>query len=168
MKTLWIPGIALLFLGHPGSALGDIFRWVDGEGVVHFTDDPSKIPSKHRVKTDNILKSPPVSGKPSVSTMGAPSSSPVGPSAPPPAEVPDSFRMPVPQRDEPEGKAEELRAKIAAKEQFIERIDRKRSTTLNPLGNRFVSPEDQELYRKYSEELPKDRELLREIAPAGP
>jgi hypothetical protein len=34
---------------------------------------------------------------------------------------------------------------------------------VNPLGNRFVTPEDLELYKKYSEELPGDRVRLREI-----
>ena len=61
------------------------------------------------------------------------------------------------------GQAEQLRAKIAAKEQFVEGIDRKRSNIMNPMGNRFVSPEDLELYNKYRQELPQDREHLREL-----
>ncbi len=59
--------------------------------------------------------------------------------------------------------AEQLRAKIAAKEQLIESVDKKRSLATNPLRNRFVSPADMELYRKYQAELPADRERLKDL-----
>lgn len=156
-----ISGALLIVPGAPGTSLADIYRWEDDSGVIHFTDTPTNIPEKFRGSRKMILQGPPGSGRPSLSTMEAPS---LAPSAPPP-------RSPSPRevddRDQAaqgNGKeAEQLRARIAAKEQFIKGIDLKRSHTLNPLGNRFVSPEDLELYRKYSEELPKDKDRLREM-----
>ena len=56
-----------------------------------------------------------------------------------------------------------LRAKITAKEELIQSVDAKRSLATNPLRNRFVSPSDMELYRKYQAELPGDRERLKEL-----
>ena len=67
--------------------------------------------------------------------------------------------------------AEKLRAKVAAKEQFLRGVDEKQSLATNPYRNRIVSSSDQELYKKYKEELPADREQLKAIesrlAPQG-
>jgi hypothetical protein len=161
-------GISIL-LALPGTSLADIYRWEDEAGVVHFTDDPSGIPERYRRKAQDILKSPPAAGKPSLST--------VGPSAPaggvPPASVepsPPGDSIPLdslsPSAGSTAAEAEQLRAKVAAKEQFIDAVDRKRSNILNPLGNRFVDPADLDLYRKYQEELPGDRSRLKELEAA--
>lgn len=144
----------------PASA--DIYRWEDEGGVIHFTDDPSAIPSKYKQKTREILKAPPPAGRPSLSTMGAPESAP-GSSAPPRSsngETPDRPQIPP---DDDATLIEKLRAKIDAKERFIRDVDQKQSLAVNPYRNRFVSPPDLELYGKYREELPRDRELLREL-----
>jgi hypothetical protein len=42
-------------------------------------------------------------------------------------------------------------------------VDEKQSVATNPYRNRFVSPSDLELYRKYKEELPGDRERLKAL-----
>lgn len=163
MKTvLLLSGIAVLSLGYPDGSLADIYRWEDDGGGVHFTDNPENIPAKHKSRKKMILKAPPAFGKPSLSTVGAPAS---GPGEPPPVESAPALYG-TPEDRTRSGEAEELQAKIVAKERFIEGIDRKRSRALNPLGNRFVSPEDLELYKKYSVELPKDRLRLKEISPA--
>jgi hypothetical protein len=158
--------IALLLLALTPPALADIYRWEDEAGVLHFTDDPSSIPERYRGRVQDFLKAPPPAGKPGLSTIGGSAPrSPVHPTPPsPPAEGNGGGTSPVPSpRDSLESQAEQLRAKIGGKEQFIGGIDAKRSNILNPLGNRFVSPEDLELYKKYSAELPGDRERLREI-----
>jgi hypothetical protein len=59
--------------------------------------------------------------------------------------------------------AEKLRAKIDAKERFLRGVDEKQSLATNPYRNRLVSPSDLELYRKYKEELPADRERLKAL-----
>jgi len=65
--------------------------------------------------------------------------------------------------DDDATQAEKLRAKIDAKERFLRDVDQKRSLATNPYRNRYVSPADLELYGKYKEELPGDRERLTEL-----
>jgi hypothetical protein len=151
--------LSLLFSPH---ASADIYRWEDESGVIHFTDDPASIPANYRGKSREILKSPPAAGKPSVSTMGAPASPP-GPSVPPGPSIEETIDRPMLPQDDDATVAEKLRAKIDAKERFILGVDEKQSLATNPYRNRLVSSSDLELYRKYKEELPGDRERLKEI-----
>lgn len=161
---------AFAFFGPPATAEADIYRWEDERGVIHFTDNPGAIPENLRGKIRPILKEPPSSGKPSLSNVGSPSlPSPSGTDgAPDLSNGPLGDAVPQPAGDDPARQAEMLRAKIDAKERFIENVDTKRSLILNPMGNRFVSTEDLELYKKYSDELPGDRERLREIESRTP
>ena len=151
--------LSLLF-APPASA--DIYRWEDESGVIHFTDDLSAIPAKYRGKAREILKTPPEAGQPSLSTMGAPSSPP-GPSFSPRPSNGETIDRPLLPQDDDATLAEKLRAKIDAKERFLRGVDEKRSLATNPYRNRFVSPSDLELYRKYKEELPADRERLKAL-----
>jgi hypothetical protein len=166
LGTILISGALLVVAGTPETSLADVYRWEDDSGVIHFTDSPSNIPEKYRNRKKMILQGPPDSGQSSLSTMEAsPAAMPGRPSQRvPPSPAPGEQAPPT---EDGSREAEQLRARIAAKEQFIAGIDRKRSHALNPMGNRFVSPEDLELYKKYSDELPKDRERLREIEPSG-
>jgi Domain of unknown function (DUF4124) len=161
--ALWLFGGILAFspiLAPPAAA--DIYRWEDESGVIHFTDDPSTIPAKYRGKSREILRTPPAAGKPSVSTMGAPSSPP-GPSlSPRPSNGVTLDRPSLPQDDDAT-LAEKLRAKIDAKERFIRAVDEKQSLATNPYRNRFVSPSDLELSQKYKEELPGDWNRLKAL-----
>ena len=157
-----VAGFLAIFPLFAQSASADIFRWEDESGVIHFTDDVSSIPPKFRGKSREIQRTPPEAGKPSVSTMGAPS--------PPPARSPssmpangDAIDRPAIPRDDDATLAEKLRAKIDAKERFIREVDQKQSLAVNPYRNRFVSPPDMDLYRKYKDELPGDRERLKEL-----
>ena len=144
----------------PASA--DIYRWEDERGVIHFTDDLSSIPAKYRKKAHEILKTPPAAGQPSLSPMGGPSSPP-GPSHSPKPSNGGTIGTPLLPEDDNATLAEKLRAKIDAKERFIRAVDEKQSVATNPYRNRFVSPQDLELYQKYKEELPGDRERLKEL-----
>jgi hypothetical protein len=156
-------GFLVILPPSTGPSAADIYRWEDESGTIHFTDTPSNIPEKYRSRKKTVLHGPPDSGRPGLSNVGPAPSSPAGPVEPPPSAEP------VPARPEnTSGQADQLRARIAAKERFIEGIDRKRSNILNPMGNRFVSQEDLELYKKYSEELPQDRQRLKEMASGRP
>jgi hypothetical protein len=164
---------ALVPCASPAEA--DIYRWEDERGVIHFTDNPAAIPDNLRGKIRPILKEPPASGKPGLSTVGSPSFPSSGgvEGAPAPSERPAANGSagegaPPPSGDTSARQAETLRAKIDAKEGFLGKVDTKRSNIMNPLGNRFISPEDLELYKKYSDELPGDRERLREIESRTP
>ena len=154
--------ILVLSLAFVVPSLADIYRWEDESGEVHFTDDPSTIPAKYRGKTRDILKTPPAAGKPSVSTIGAPPSPP-GPSSSPRTSNGESPDQPALPEDNDATQAEKLRAKIDAKERFLRDVDEKQSLATNPFRNRYVSPSDLELYQKYKDELPADRERLRAI-----
>ncbi|MBM4277909.1 MAG: DUF4124 domain-containing protein [Deltaproteobacteria bacterium] len=44
--------IIFIFISTPGFA--QVYKWVDDKGVVHFTDDVTKIPDRYRPKTDKI------------------------------------------------------------------------------------------------------------------
>jgi hypothetical protein len=161
--ALWLFGGMVAFspfLAPPASA--DIYRWEDESGVIHFTDDPSTIPAKHLGKSREILKTPPAAGQPSLSTMDAPSSSP-GPSLSPRPSNGETPVRPAPPQDDDATLAEKLRAKIDAKERFVRGVDEKQSLAANPYRNRIVSSPDLELYRKYKEELPADRERLKAL-----
>ena len=147
-------------LAPPASA--DIYRWEDESGVIHFTDDLSSIPAKYRKKAREILKTPPAAGQPSLSPMGGPSSPP-GPSLSPRPSNAETIDRPLLPEDDDATLAEKLRAKIDAKERFIVAVDKKQSLATNPYRNRLVSPPDLELYRKYKEELPGDRERLKAL-----
>ncbi len=140
-------------------ASADIYRWEDEGGVVHFTDDPSSIPPKYKGKAREIQKVPPASGKPSVSTIGPSAPSP-GPSR---TSNGEAIAPPMFLPDDDETLVEKLRAKIDAKERFLRDVDQKQSLAINPYRNRFVSPQDLELYNKYKEELPGDRERLKDL-----
>lgn len=150
----------MLCLAHPACA--DIYRWEDESGVIHFTDDLSNVPAKYRGKSREILKTPPAAGQPSLSTMDSPPASP-DPSISPKLSGEETIGRPPRQEDDDATMAEKLRAKIDAKERFIRGVDEKQSLAINPYRNRFVSPSDLELYKKYKEELPADRERLKEL-----
>jgi len=161
--ALWLIGGMLAFstlLAPPVSA--DIYRWEDESGGVHFTDDLSSVPAKFRGKAREIQKTPPEHGKPSLSTLGGPSTTP-GSSITPAPSYGETIDQPAVTEDDDATSAEKLRAKIDAKERFIRAVDEKRSLATNPYRNRFVSPSDMELYGKYKEELPGDRERLKAI-----
>lgn len=155
-------GILVLCAPLVPPACADIYRWEDDAGVIHFTDNLSSVPAKYRKKAREIQKTPPAAGKPSVSTMGAPSPPPGTPPPPKPSGG-ETIGRPSPPPDDDATQAEKLRAKIDAKERFLRAVDEKQSLATNPYRNRFVSPEDLELYRKYKEELPGDRERLMEL-----
>lgn len=48
MKFLWTLLIGLLLLGTAPSSAAEYYRWVDQNGVVHFTDNLQNVPEKQR------------------------------------------------------------------------------------------------------------------------
>ncbi|HSL99348.1 MAG TPA: DUF4124 domain-containing protein [Candidatus Limnocylindria bacterium] len=155
--------ILLLSLAAPSRA--DIYRWEDGQGTVHFTDDVTTIPSQYRKSSTLLIREAPSS----ISPTHAPPP-PGGQQAPHSGSVRGTVSAGKEEALPAEQKKEELvslmeqqRAKIAAKEQHIQAVDAKRSLATNPLRNRFVDPADMDLYTKYKEELPADKQQLKEL-----
>jgi hypothetical protein len=155
MKT-GLPVFLLLFL-LCSTARADIYRWVDDQGTLHFTDDPSTIPAGQKDRAAPIIREAPEPAP------APPASSEGGASVHPAQPMEEPAVMPAPGESEREALArqvEQLQAKIEAKEKLIRQVDEKRSLSTNPYRNRVVDAYDMELYRKYQIELPNDRERL--------
>lgn len=162
MNRLTYAIVALLLL-LPAAARADIYRWEDEAGTVHFTDDLSNVPAAQRGKAKMIIKEAPATGEPS-----PPPSPEPGISSPPPPSVPayspeDEARDAAREREALVSQVEQLKAKIAAKENLVKTVEDRQNLVLNPLRARVVDPGDLELYKKYQAELPEDRERLQEL-----
>jgi hypothetical protein len=155
---------SLLLLFSPLPSRADIYRWEDAQGTIHFTDDITSIPSPYRKSaTRTIREAPFVPPAPQVAPP------PEKPPAPPPgippglSEKEQAEAAKAQEKEELASRIEQLRAKIAAKEQHINAVDAKRSLAVNPLRNRIVDQSDMDLYDKYKSELPADRKQLKEL-----
>ena len=55
---------ALILVMLPSAAVAQLYRWVDGQGETHITDDPNNIPERYRPRVDQAApqgSSPPAS-----------------------------------------------------------------------------------------------------------
>ncbi len=145
----------------PAASRADIYRWTDEGGTAHFTDDISNIPAGYRDKATTVIREAPPEPKPA-----PPPPAPTGRSrkkgtsyAPPPPSGYDESGGAY-ERDAIASEIEQLKAKIAAKEALIKRVDDRQNLALNPLRARVLDPADLELYKKYKAELPEDRRQL--------
>lgn len=158
MARIATAAIAALLLFATASP-AEIYRWVDESGTVHFTDDMTNIPEAYRGKSSIAVHEAPKTGEPAPAAVteqgGEPSSSA------PPAE--GEAATAAGEREEPAARVEQLKAKIAAKEQHVKFVEDRQNLILNPDRRRVVDPGDLDLYKKYQAELPADRERLREL-----
>ena len=53
MRTISKIVVILSFLTVPSFVSAEIYKWVDGKGTVHFTDDPVTIPQEYWEKTES-------------------------------------------------------------------------------------------------------------------
>jgi len=160
-RHLLIPAIflasVLLFSFRASS--GDVYKWKDKDGVVHYTDDADNIPSNYKNQATKA-------GLPSISTYHEEESS---------SPLPEGDNGLNNQGDNGnivsrEKSAEQvdfaiatLENEIKAKVDLIEYVDGKKNLAINPLRNRVISENDQSLYKKYKKELPGDRKRLEEL-----
>src|SRR5512134_3878554 len=106
--AVFLAGIALLFCFFPMQGAADIYRWEDESGGLHFTDDLSSVPARHRGKVPDVQKTPPRGG--TMSTIGAGTGSSTVPAVPvSPLDVIGASPV-APTRDSLEEQAEQLRA----------------------------------------------------------
>ena len=156
MCAAFLPAAAILVLSllFAPPSLADIYRWEDESGVIHFTDDlvdhPGEIQGEDTRDPENAAR-----GRAPVPFHDGRSLLAVRPVLLPGAPNGDTLDRPLLPQDDDATLAEKLRAKIDAKERFIRGVDEKQSRATNPYRNRFVSPSDLELYRKYKDELPR-------------
>ncbi len=60
MRTLWIAIVVGAWLMGSFPAHAKIYKWVDENGKVHFTDDPTRLPQKENSKIETIRELPPL------------------------------------------------------------------------------------------------------------
>jgi hypothetical protein len=146
----------------PAASRAEIYQWKDNQGTMHFTDDETTIPAKYRNNSNRLIRE-----APSVISPEKASPSPGMKQAPLPGSAWDVAEEGAAQEaareEELVSLVEQQKAKIAAKEEHIRAVDAKRSLAINPLRNRVVDQADMDLYAKYKEELPEDKERLREL-----
>ena len=53
--------IIISILAFPLHSIGQIYKWVDEEGIIHLTDDPSEIPEKYLSKSEKSKQDIPIS-----------------------------------------------------------------------------------------------------------
>jgi len=153
--------IAFLLI-YPSFAYGDIYRWVDDLDTIHYTDDVTNIPAPFRGKAERVIREGP---KPTEASRGDSGETGKAGALPPPVtpmKIPPTGAQ-AGEKENIASEVEQLKAKIAAKEKLIQYVEDRQSLAKNPYRNRIVDPPDLELYKKYQEELPGDRERLKEL-----
>ena len=161
MTRITMAAVVFLLM-FPTGASADIYRWVDESGTIHFTDDESNIPDAYRGKSSVTIHEPAKSPEqsPDVSAGTGRETTPASPAD-------GSAAAPSVEPETPASEIEQLKSKIAAKEEFIKYVEERRNLALNPDRRRVLNPGDIDLYNKYKEELPRDQERLRELEPPG-
>jgi len=56
---LWLAAILCMLLILPGSALAQVYHWVDDEGVVHYSTGIESVPAPYRSRARALYASPP-------------------------------------------------------------------------------------------------------------
>ena len=141
----------------------DIYRWEDEAGTVHFTDELSNVPPAFRGKAKLVIREgpKPVESPPPAPPVQVPGQAQPAPPSAPPREDPEEAA--ARDREEAASQVEQVKAKIAAKESFIQYVEDRQNLILNPDRRRVLNPGDQALARKYQEELPRDRQTLQDL-----
>lgn len=158
MKPLALASL-LLFLLTAGDSRADIYRWEDESGTTHFTDDLSNVPASRRGKATRVIREAPRTAEPPAPSQPGNGNAPT---APPPS-VEDPAAAAARNREALSSEIEQVRAKIAAKEKLIQFVEERQNLSMNPYRSRVVDPGDLELYKKYQDELPGDRQRLQEL-----
>ncbi|HZW36512.1 MAG: DUF4124 domain-containing protein [Deltaproteobacteria bacterium] len=158
MKPLALASLAF-FLLLAADSRADIFRWEDDSGTVHFTDDLSSVPASFRGKATRVIREAPRTAVPPAPAQPANGGAVSAPA--PPREDPAAAA--AREREELSIEVEQMRAKIAAKEKLIRVVEERQNLAMNPYRSRVVDPGDLELYKKYQDELPGDRQRLQEL-----
>jgi len=154
MKVLGALIVAFVILFASGAS-ADLYRWEDEDGTVYITDSMERVPQEYRAKA-RVYESTPVEPdapeRPAMDSGAAPIS---GPDEPVNGGRDDeSWREAFSVKRE---QIASLSASIENKERFVETFEG---------GRRFGQIFDDakvEDYKRYKEELPKDRERLEKL-----
>jgi hypothetical protein len=150
----WIIVLVLVMFACP-AVQAEIFEWIDGQGVVHFTDDLDKVPAKFRGKVQ--IKTP-GAGRDGGAT--AEKVQPPGVAAPPPNVKKQLYGG----HDEnwwrssfnvAQGELKKLQDQLAEKNQSLTELHRKRVI--------YQKPSDRVAYNALAEEISGDEEKLKAL-----
>lgn len=144
----------LLCFSMPASA--QVYRWVDQDGVTHFTDNPQNIPKQHRDKASDFTP-------PQITTYTDERKSDINV----PTQTRDVQRGSVQDSgestEELKASIKTLKSQIQAKRDLVKYVDDRRNLAINPLRNRIITENELELYDRYVQELPEDERDLEEL-----
>lgn len=154
-----IAAAAVVLLLFATASPAEIHRWEDEAGTVHFTDDMTNIPEVYRGKSSVVVREAPKAGDLAPAAEATQGGEPSMPASPAEGETATASG----EREELAAREEQLKSKIAAKENHVKFVEDRQNLILNPDRRRVVDPKDLELYNKYQSELPLDRERLREL-----
>lgn len=149
----------LFFIFLSSSALADIYRWTDDEGVIHMADDMFKVPEKYRsgvtiMKTEPSAPAPPSQIQPSLSP-------PSPPAEPPRAEEELYGDRPLSwwraNIDKKKKEIESVESEFKQKRQFVEVFEKGRQ-----FGQIF-EPKDAETYEQYKKDLPEAEKKVEKL-----
>ncbi|NIP99036.1 MAG: DUF4124 domain-containing protein [Nitrospinaceae bacterium] len=160
-KTSWVLGVVLGigWLVSPGTGWGStIYKWTDERGVVHFTDDPLKIPPRYRTSPE--LEKREISiGAPSGEKSPAGSRLPAGTS---PTEAPEQdSELTDAERQAMTEAIEYLQNDIQRYQEFEGYVSNRRTGRMLSLTVHEALPEKKAMAEKLSE---FDEPLLKETA----
>lgn len=153
--------IIIIMLLMPCKSLADIYKWVDEEGVIHFTDDISKIPLEYRKKAERKIIP---EGKREAGAHYQPSEIE-------PLEKKIEINQKSRAMSEEDWKSaferlsQQIRAgreEIERKKAFMREVERRRNMAFY-IPNRIVSDEDAELYEKYKKEVPEQEKRIEDL-----
>lgn len=155
LTLLSIALVALFLSGTPTISSGQVYRWVDQGGAIHFTDNPQNIPVQYR---NNAMEFTP----PPITTYAEERGQRVG-------AVPQSGFTQGANRERPldsakalEESIQTMKSQIQAKRDLIRYVDERKNLAVNPYRNRIIMKNELELYDRYQQEIPEDeRELER-------
>lgn len=144
--------ICLFLLTLASFSYAQVYRWVDQDGVTHYTDNLQNIPEKYR-KSVRESTLPEITTYRDVGSTGTPSKL----KSDTEQEVPQDSEAGIYQLKEA---IDTLRSQIKAKKDLIKYVDDRRNLAINPYRNRIITEKELELYDRYKEELPEnEREL---------
>ncbi len=153
MVTVAVLSILILFAPHSGAQL---YRWVDQNGVTHFTDNPQNIPEQFKSNVEEFTP-------PQITTYAEEKRKEGSALTPSWDDTGGEFRDSEGAIEELEESISTLKSQIKAKKDLVDYVDDRRNLAKNPLRNRIITENELELYDRYVSELPDDERELEEL-----
>lgn len=153
MVTVAVLSTLLFFSSHSGAQL---YRWVDQNGVTHFTDNPQNIPKQFESNVEQFTP-------PHITTYAEEKKTEGSATSPSWNDTAGEVRDSAGSIEELKESINTLKSQIKAKKDLVDYVDDRRNLAKNPLRNRIITENELELYDRYVSELPDDERELEEL-----